>query len=181
MTREEFINDVTNMDELFDFCCEIGEEEFFDDYYTDVGIEDYINECYLDFLYQNFDWRDVLYHLRDLENALHYHSWFYTGNGCIDGIDIAGDHFDEFKHNVLSYCDDYMIFDNDEETDEDITDTHDRENLFVFEEYEIPEQDEIIEEEIPLIEVMNDSLKVQAIKPVKCNGFEYDDEPVILF
>ncbi len=181
MTRDEFIDDIQCMDDLYTFCCDNNLYDYFEDYYDYDGIENYIDECYYDGVVQNCGWREAGRILSNLENEVDSYSWFYIGDGGIEGISPAGDYFYDLKSDILDYLDHDGFWDDEEEEDTTFDDTRDQRNGFVYEEPEPSEPEEIEEEEIPLLEVINDSLKVQAIKPAGCNKRETDDIPIILF
>ena len=119
MTREEFVNDITTFDELYDFCYERDIEFLFDDYKNEANDEasDWIEECISD---RDGGWLDLRDTLNELYNNWEGVAWYFVGNGELEVCDE--DYFEDLKRDVLTHCDEHGIFDeddNDEDSDEE--------------------------------------------------------------
>ena len=119
MTREEFVNDITTFDELYDFCYERDIEFLFDDYKNEADdeVSDWIEDCISDMDGGWLDLRDTLNKLYDGYEGV---GWYYVGDGELEWCDE--DDFEDLKRDVLTHCDENDIFngdDDDEDFDEE--------------------------------------------------------------
>ena len=113
MTRDEFINDVRDIDDLQDFCDEIGcstlEGVYSPDYY-DEWIEDQLVD-----LARNNTWRDLYGILSNFDDDAGYDFYMSDEYGDLKPIE-----FEDIKDQVLDWADynaawDEMLDDDDEE------------------------------------------------------------------
>ena len=135
MTREEFINDIDNLDSLYDFCCENDMYEIFDDRYIQSydSFNDWIAEYYLDDLASNYDWETVRCQLNDIRDMIDDYSWFSI-EGTPYGVSQRGREFEEMKDEAYDWACDRGIFDDDEDI---LVENEVNEEEFV---YEFPHQ-----------------------------------------
>lgn len=114
MTRNEFIEEITDFGELRSFCCDHDLYDFtdnlYDDYERDDAVNDYISECIRD----GTGWKDLRDGLNDISDTQYWHRW----EGGFDWVELTDEDFSEIKDNVLEYCDDNDIFDEDPEQDD---------------------------------------------------------------
>lgn len=128
MTRQEFIDGVTSLHELIDFCYEEN-LDYCDDVYSEESyngrIEDELEERA-----RNDSWQDVrdwLYYLPDRCD-------YYIRDNYGDWSEANDDDFENTKNEILELYDDNDYWDEDEE-EEEIEEYHDPED-------EIPVEDE---------------------------------------
>lgn len=116
MTREEFINDIDNLDSLYDFCCENDMYEIFDDRYIQSydSFNDWIGEYYINDLVENYDWDTVRRELNDLKNMIDDYSWFDTSESPC-GVSQNGTTFDDMKDEAYDWAIEHGVFDDDDE------------------------------------------------------------------
>ncbi len=119
MTREEFMDDISNLDELYDFCADNDMYEIFDDRYIQSydSFNDWIAEYYLDDLASNYDWETVRCQLNDIRDMIDDYSWFST-EGTPYGVYQRGREFEEMKVEAYDWACDRGIFDDDENNEE---------------------------------------------------------------
>lgn len=113
MTREEFDNDIYNFYDLMSFCDDIGYDlDVHDTEYVEEWVEDSISNWI-----RNQSWRSVREDLNDihseLENGMYFRFDGYGMPECVDGD------FDSYKDDVLDYCIENDIFEEDEEEFDD--------------------------------------------------------------
>lgn len=134
MTREEFIEEITNLDELYDFCYGEDIESLMEDYLNEADdeVSDWIEECISN---RDGGWMDLRDTLNKLFDDYEGVGWYYVGEGELEACDDY--RFEQIKQKVLEYCDERRIFRNEDE-DED----------------EEPEEiEEVIEESVTYIPV----------------------------
>ena len=138
MTRNEFIDNITEWYELKDFCndfdCDVCEDIYDDDDYDD-SVEEDIRDAIAD-----YGWRDIRDFLGNLPSGYYY----YRRNSAFDYDGLDNDDFEDYKEDVLEWGDDYGAWDDEEEEDEEYADTDDD---FLDSLEEEPDEDETIEEE----------------------------------
>lgn len=115
MTRNEFIEDVRDFDELRNFCCDNDCDEC-EDVYDEEERDDYINEHLVDWARDASDWDDLLSRLNGIDTDYE----FYRIDGHGDLVELDGYDFDHYKSNVLDWGDRNDIWDEDEEEEEEI-------------------------------------------------------------
>ncbi len=132
MTRQEFIDNVDNMNELLEVCIEAGREELFDGYYSCEEYDDRVtNEIYDEI--REYGWADaVRYAYDDLPGG---YSWYLCPPGegwdCYRGVDDY-----EFRE-LKSYVQEQL--ENDGWFDEEVEDEEVEDNATPFEPYEEPD------------------------------------------
>ena len=135
MTRNEFIDNITEWYELKDFCndfdCDVCEDIYDDDDYVEEDIRDAIAD---------YGWRDIRDFLGNLPSGYYY----YRRNSAFDYDGLDDDDFEDYKADVLEWGDDYGAWDDEEEEDEEYADADDD---FLDSLEEEPDEDETIEEE----------------------------------
>lgn len=138
MTRNEFIDNITEWYELKDFCndfdCDVCEDIYDDDDYDDCveeDVRDAVGEC---------SWREIRDSLCDLPSRYDY----YRRNGDLDYDGMDNDDFEDYKEQALEWGDDYGVWEDEEEEDEEYADADDD---FLDSLEEEPDEDETIEEE----------------------------------
>ena len=101
MTRNEFIDNITEWYELKDFCsdfdCDVCEDIYDDDDYDDIVEED-IRDAIAD-----YGWRDIRDFLGNLPSGYYY----YRRNSAFDYDGLDDDDFEDYKEDVLEWGDDY--------------------------------------------------------------------------
>lgn len=114
MTREEFTDDISNLDELYDFCVDNDMYEVFDERYiqSEDSFSDWIEEYYLEDLVSNYDWETVRRELNDLRDMLDSYEWFDTSESPC-GVPQSGYTFDEMKEEAYERAVERGVFDDD--------------------------------------------------------------------
>lgn len=109
MTRNEFIDNITEWYELKDFCndfdCDVCEDIYDDDDYDDCveeDVRDAVGEC---------SWREIRDSLCDLPSGYDY----YRRNGNLDYDGMDNDDFEDYKEQALEWGDDYGVWEDEEE------------------------------------------------------------------
>lgn len=110
MTRNEFLDDVRNIDDLIDFCSDRDLYDFIDDLYSSEGI----NEILMEQISNMRRWGDV-YSL--LDNVPGDCDWYYIN--VYGDICNAEDYFADRKDNVLYYMDSQDAWYDEESEDEE--------------------------------------------------------------
>lgn len=118
MRRQDFINNVTSLSELIEFCDENGLSSC-DDIYSDERKDNYINENLSDICRDSNGWQDVLYILRNIPEGYNY--YILDEDDWLDfcGISDNGDIFNERKNEVLAIGDDHGFWDDNNDDDDD--------------------------------------------------------------
>ena len=100
MTRNEFIDNITEWYELKDFCsdfdCDVCEDIYDDDDYDD-SVEEDIRDAIAD-----YGWRDIRDFLGNLPSGYYY----YRRNSAFDYDGLDDDDFEDYKEDVLEWGDD---------------------------------------------------------------------------
>lgn len=113
MTRQEFIDNVTCMSDLIEFCADV-DCDLLCDVYDSEGRDDYINQNLLYDWARELDWELVRNILDDIPTGYDY--YYYDG----DWTGISD--FQDWKQQVLEWCDECDVFSDDEEELEDDND-----------------------------------------------------------
>lgn len=126
MTRQEFIDRVTDFYELVEFCNENG-CDICEDLYDDDGLDECVEDDLRNAAGED-SWRNIRDWLGDIPTG---YDW-YCREGYFDyrGVDYD---FDEYKENVLNWADDEDIWDDEDEEDEEDLDEEDDDDFEVEE------------------------------------------------
>ena len=148
MTRNEFIETITEWTELLEFCndfdCSVCEDIIDDD-----ELDEYVNEDIRTAVGDD-SWRTIRDYLDDIPTGYDY----YRRDGMFDYTYMDdGDDFDEYKDRALEWGDDYGLWD-DEEDDEDGVAENDEEEVPEEEEPPVEEEDFSIRDLIGMCGVM---------------------------
>lgn len=111
MTRQEFIDNVTEWSELIDFCSDndLGECE---DVMSSDDMNDYIENNISDYVYDS-GWRSVVETLSSIDTGYDY----YHHDGGLDFTYLDDDDFRRYKDSVLDSMDDSGYWDDEEDED----------------------------------------------------------------
>jgi len=108
MTRQDFIEEVSNFSELIDFCAETGcseLEEVYDEYtYYEIINEDIVQWA------RDGDWKSLYNILDSLPDGYDYYTCEYG-----EWTGLGWDEFHDYKENVLLWADRNEAFDEEEE------------------------------------------------------------------
>lgn len=142
MTREEFLDNITDWWELIDFCsdesCDIC-----DNIYSSDARDEEINEYQLTDWARNNTWQNLYSLLENIPTGYDYYRLDEYG----DWEALDDDDFDDYKDDVLNWADDRGVFDEDDD-EEDPAD-------YGIEDDDEPD-DEDIEEPISMFELFSD-------------------------
>ena len=150
MTRQEFIDNVTCMSDLIEFCTDV-DCDLLCDVYDSEGRDDYINENLLCDWARECDWEEVRNILDDIPTGYDY--YYYDG----DWHGINEWEFQDWKQQVFEWCDECDVFSDDEEELED-----DNDGFPVDEEPE--EQVELASTISELLQAGYDSVQVELLR-----------------
>lgn len=113
MTRNEFIENITEWWELKEFCsdndCSVCEDIISEDEYDEYVSDDISNEV------GNYGWTEIRDSLYDLPSGYDY----YRVNGTFNYDGLDQDDFEDYKESVLEWGDDWGTWDEEEEEDGD--------------------------------------------------------------
>lgn len=142
MTREEFLNDVTSIEELYYFCQE-NECSVMEDIIPAYELGDYMDEKIKD-LVRYESWQTVRDFLNEIDDG---YDWYDVYN---DFVGVSEDDFYDWQGKVLEYMDDNEYWDepDGEEPDEEFHEDDDEDE----------EDEEDNEEELEIAEDSVDSL-----------------------
>lgn len=143
MTRQEFIDTVDDIDELLDFCSDIGYE--LEGVYGEEERDDYINNQVHDMV-REYNWEEI----RDLLDGIPTGYYFYYMDRWGDWNGRDSDDIDDLKQEVLEYADENELFDPEDEEEEHPEDETEEEDVDDF--------DEVDDEPVELGCDMNDFL-----------------------
>lgn len=129
MTRDEFLDDITEWSELINLCSEYG-CEYCDDVYSEYSRDDMINNDLVDMARNCDDWTELLDTLRDIPTGYDYYT---SSDGDWYGTDDGDDEFESCKNDVFEWMVARGYFEEEEppedededEEDEDISDIGD--------------------------------------------------------
>lgn len=110
MTRQQFIEEITDWYKLIDFCDD-EECDCCDDVYSEETRDDYINDKLVDMARNANSWSSLLDTLNDI--TVGYDHYRHTDNGDWEGL--GNFEFCEYKDEVLEWGDDNDIWEDDEE------------------------------------------------------------------
>ena len=110
MTRQQFIDEVNEWQELINFCNDEG-CSCCNDVYSEEDRDDYINERLVDMARNADSWSELLDTLSDITTGYDYYRRDDYGEWC--GLDDY--EFDDYKDDVLEWADDQDIWEDDEE------------------------------------------------------------------
>ena len=104
MTRQEFIDDILDMSDLYNFCANTrGYDHVIEDIYAEDALDDFVNNEVSNYT----DWRDLYNFLDDIPTGYDWYRIDYYGD--ITGIDDS--EFEDIKSDLL----DELDSDEDEE------------------------------------------------------------------
>ena len=115
MTRQEWIDEITDIGELVYWCRDNGEaEEIVEDLIDDDILEEYISD---DIRNCDYGWMT----LRDCLDGIDTGYYWYRVDGAFDYVGLDRDDFEDYKQQVLDELDSEGYFDpeEDEESEED--------------------------------------------------------------
>lgn len=113
MTRQQFMDEVTDFDELFQFCDENGYEDALEDIYHQDALDEYVESEISEYI-RRHSWRELRDALDDIPTGYNY----YRCTGWLE-YDGADDEFEYYKDQVLECCDRNGDWDDEEEEEED--------------------------------------------------------------
>lgn len=113
MTRDEFIQHIETLSDLFEFCYEHDITEMTEDVYSEEELQSYIASEVREYARQN-GW----VYLRDTLDDIAAGYDYYRKTGWMEFETIEDDEFDELKERTLCLCDESFIW--DEEDDDEI-------------------------------------------------------------
>lgn len=147
MTREEFLDNVNDWDELLDFCYD-NDIYTCEDIHTDAQKDEYIEDNLVEWA-RTSTWKELYNILDDIPDE----SNWYIINDYGEIWEATDDDFEDYKQRTLEKCDDDLLFDEEEPYEED-----DIEDYALDEE---EEEDEEIEPEMPFA-VFFESIKAKS-------------------
>lgn len=137
MTRQEFINNVTEWSELIEFCNDM-DCSYCDDVVSEDDLGERIRDDYIEFGHQ-YSWTEIRGWLDNIVDGYDY----YVRQGSFEYVylDDEGD-FDEYKNDVIGWMDDNGLWDEDyDDTEEDEEDLIEETLTDGEDDEEIPEED----------------------------------------
>ena len=115
MTRQEWIDEITDIGELVYWCRDHGEaEEIVEDLIDNEMLDDYVAD---DISNYDYGWVDLRDRLNDIDTGYYW----YRVDGAFDYVGLDRDDFEDYKERVLDELDSEGYFDpeEDEEVEED--------------------------------------------------------------
>lgn len=108
MTRQEFIDDILDMSDLYNFCANTrGYDHVIEDIYAEDALDDFVNNEVSNYT----DWRDLYSFLNDIPTG---YDWYRIDcYGDITGIDDS--EFEDIKSDLLDELDSDEWFEEEEE------------------------------------------------------------------
>lgn len=108
MTRQEFIDDIWDMSDLYNFCANTrGYDHVIEDIYAEDALDDFVNNEVSNYT----DWRDLYSFLNDIPTG---YDWYRIDcYGDITGIDDS--EFEDIKSDLLDELDSDEWFEEEEE------------------------------------------------------------------
>ena len=108
MTRQEFIDDILDMSDLYNFCANTrGYDHVIEDIYAEDALDDFVNNEVSNYT----DWRDLYNFLDDIPTGYDWYRIDYYGD--ITGIDDS--EFEDIKSDLLDELDSDEWFEEEEE------------------------------------------------------------------
>lgn len=115
MTRQEFVEDVYSWGDLIAFCCDEGLSHC-EDVYTDNDKDECINEDLIEMARDASNWLDLLDTLRSIPTGCYYYRKDDYGEWY--GLCDEDSDFNDTKDEILNYCDENNIWDEEVEESE---------------------------------------------------------------
>lgn len=115
MTKEWFNENVTSFGSLIDAARELGCDDLVENIYTEDGMDDTINECYLMDWARYRSWRELLDILSELPTGCEW--YFCDDSGDWNGLDDYD--FEQWKTEIREEAEYRGLFDDEEEEEED--------------------------------------------------------------
>lgn len=141
MTRNEFIESITDWWELKEFCsdndCCVCEDVISEDEYDDNVSDDISDEV------RNYGWTEIRDFLYDLPSGYDY----YRINGTFNYDGLNQNDFEDYKEDVLEWGDDCGIWDEEEPEGEDDNEDTDESDWFSAEHEQVDDTEPPIEDE----------------------------------
>ena len=141
MTRNDFLNNVTEWWELLDFCSDEGCyicEDIIDSDQLDEYVEEDIRDT-------NYSWRDIRDSLSEIPTGYGY----YRMNGSFDYDGMDENDFDSYKDDVLEWGDNNGVWEDEPDEDDDF----DTDAMFNEEDSE-PDESPVEDEDFSIGELM---------------------------
>lgn len=141
MTRNDFLNDVTEWWELLDFCSDEGCyicEDIIDSDQLDEYVEEDIRDT-------NYSWRGIRDSLSEIPTGYGY----YRMNGSFDYDGMDENDFDSYKEDVLEWGDNNGVWEDEPDEEDDF----DTDTMFNEEDSE-PDEPPVEEEDFSIGELM---------------------------
>lgn len=112
MTRQEFIDDILDMSDLYNFCANTrGYDHVIEDVYTEDALDDFVNNEVSNYT----DWRDLYSFLNDIPTG---YDWYRIDcYGDITGIDDS--EFEDIKSDLLDELDSDEWFEEEDQDEEE--------------------------------------------------------------
>jgi hypothetical protein len=121
VTRNEFIDNITEWSELIDLCREYG-CEYCDDVYSEYSRDETINDELVDMARNCDDWTELLDTLRDIPTGYDYYT---SSSGDWYGTDNGDDKFESYKNDVYEWMDARDYFEEEESPEDEDEDEED--------------------------------------------------------
>ena len=141
MTRNDFLNDVTEWWELLDFCSDEG-CNICEDIIDSDQLDEYVEEDIRD---TNYSWRDIRDSLSEIPTGYGY----YRMNGSFDYDGMDENDFDSYKEDVLEWGDNNGVWEDEPDEEDDF----DTDAMFNEEDSE-PDEPPVEEEDFSIGELM---------------------------
>lgn len=116
MTRQEFIDDIEDFDDLIEVCSDYG-CSVCDDVYDSDQCDDWIDEHTEEWV-ENENWRD----LRDMLTSIPTGYDYYRVDGYDNIYGLGDEDFENYKAEVLEWVDGNALWDDDGEEEEPFDD-----------------------------------------------------------
>lgn len=112
MTRQEFIDDILDMSDLYNFCANTrGYDHVIEDIYAEDALDDFVNNEVSNYT----DWRDLYNFLKDIPTGYDWYRIDYYGD--ITGIDDS--EFEDIKSDLLDELDSDEWFEEEDQDEEE--------------------------------------------------------------
>lgn len=145
MTRNEFMEDILDWQELLSFCAD-NQCDLCDDIYSEDETNDMINNQVAFMIECKENWwtiREYLDYIDGVDQGCEY----YRTNGVGDFDGLTNDDFEDYKHEVLKWMNDNNLF--EEECDDEMDEDYEDEEELVVEE----------DDDYTVIDLFYDSIK----------------------
>lgn len=114
MTRQEFIDDICDMDDLYRVCSDADVLHLFECYYDASSFDERVEQCLCEDI-PNVGWREAVGYFYN-EMPDYGYSWYFWPDDGSSPTGVGDYEFENLKSEVLEYLDDGGYF--DEEYDE---------------------------------------------------------------